>query len=767
MKTICLRLALFILLGTALLPVFSQKALAKDSYGLTWTVQATPSAVAIDTSSNIYYAGYLASGSAVQMNPNYNIDPITQTDGTKTATTGAIFLTKMNSDFTYNTTYIIEADSPKIVNDHNESISLTKIATDSARNIYLLGSFSGNVNFNPTNIGNPDFHFSGTDTWQFLMEITKDGTYGGAYIWQDNNITLRDITVDNNDNIFVLGQALNNTIDPFDINLDPIENSDPQHLEPGDTLGFYLEFWAGIPNTYGYSRVVRNTSSQYLEMDHIASTSTGDIIIYGAFATPTTQINFNGSNGLADNKISNGLNDIFLSQYASDGTYFSTYVIGGAHNESAEALGIDHNNNIYYSGSFGITSDTVNFNPTGNGSDDNIIATTDDQRFLTKINADGTYGYTDTWKTNSLNINKITFDSNNLPYLVGISAGTIDYDPHDASNNPDSTLLGFGANDGFMTVLNPDGTYNYAYVWGGSDDEKVADAAFDLSNNFFIAGSTKSLAINFDPTGQYNIVTNFGGGENGYLTEFSSVEITPSPTPTPTPSDTPTPTPSDSPTPTPTGTPTPTPSDSPTPTPVPSNNSSNNSSSGPQSFTCTNHSPVAPKIFQIAATTEKSTLHFVPSADPQNSYTISYGLYGDAGMYNVTFDYSDKSGAIPYTINSLADNATYYFKVRANNGCMPGEWSQTLSIKTPTSRGTVMSYAASNSTDFGSAGNASLGGSCSQYTVLPGDSLWRIAQKLLGAGNKYLQVWNANKTAFPSLNTSSIIRSGWTLSVGC
>src|ERR1035437_9497184 len=114
MKTTCLKLALFILLGTTLLSLFSQKALAKDSYGITWTVQATPSAVTVDLSNNIYYAGYLARSSSglvsVEMNPYYTLDPVHQVSDPQIATTGAIFLSKLNANLTYDKSYIIEAD---------------------------------------------------------------------------------------------------------------------------------------------------------------------------------------------------------------------------------------------------------------------------------------------------------------------------------------------------------------------------------------------------------------------------------------------------------------------------------------------------------------------------------------------------------------------------------------------------------------------------------------------------------------------------------
>src|SRR5664280_1759271 len=101
-------------------------------------------------------------------------------------------------------------DRPYIINNQNASISLTRIATDSASNVYLLGSFHGNVDFNPT--GGMDFHSSNGETWPFLLKMNADGTYGGTYFWENNNITLRDIIIDKSDNIYLLGQATNTTL---------------------------------------------------------------------------------------------------------------------------------------------------------------------------------------------------------------------------------------------------------------------------------------------------------------------------------------------------------------------------------------------------------------------------------------------------------------------------------------------------------------------------------------------------------------------------
>ncbi|MDD3148506.1 MAG: LysM peptidoglycan-binding domain-containing protein [Candidatus Riflebacteria bacterium] len=53
-----------------------------------------------------------------------------------------------------------------------------------------------------------------------------------------------------------------------------------------------------------------------------------------------------------------------------------------------------------------------------------------------------------------------------------------------------------------------------------------------------------------------------------------------------------------------------------------------------------------------------------------------------------------------------------------------------------------------------------------KHTVQSGDSLWRIAQKLLGDGNRYREIIEANKAKYPSLEKNpDLIFAGWELEV--
>lgn len=171
------------------------------------------------------------------------------------------------------------------------------------------------------------------------------------------------------------------------------------------------------------------------------------------------------------------------------------------------------------------------------------------------------------------------------------------------------------------------------------------------------------------------------GDSNSPLTSPVTSEETPSPTPTATPTDQPISYPEVSPTPTatPTATPTVTPDNN-------QNKNSNNGSSGggggtsaPSTPSCDNQKPKSgPKLYK-ALTTGKNeiTLYWEKAQDPVTHYVITYGLkpnqplYGNPNVGNVT----------QFAIKGLSGGVTYYFKVRAGNGCMPGDYSNELGIK--------------------------------------------------------------------------------------
>lgn len=61
-------------------------------------------------------------------------------------------------------------------------------------------------------------------------------------------------------------------------------------------------------------------------------------------------------------------------------------------------------------------------------------------------------------------------------------------------------------------------------------------------------------------------------------------------------------------------------------------------------------------------------------------YIVSYGTGGNTEQYSTSFEYRDAKGVITYAINHLDPKTTYSFKVQAANGCVTGDWSNTLVV---------------------------------------------------------------------------------------
>lgn len=100
----------------------------------------------------------------------------------------------------------------------------------------------------------------------------------------------------------------------------------------------------------------------------------------------------------------------------------------------------------------------------------------------------------------------------------------------------------------------------------------------------------------------------------------------------------------------------------------------------PASPQCTNTAPSsAPNLYQVVAANSTATVYFSPPSSSFDGFTITYGLDANADTYNATLSQGNTGAAVKYTINSLTPNTKYYFKVRANNGCATGPWSNVMS----------------------------------------------------------------------------------------
>lgn len=85
-----------------------------------------------------------------------------------------------------------------------------------------------------------------------------------------------------------------------------------------------------------------------------------------------------------------------------------------------------------------------------------------------------------------------------------------------------------------------------------------------------------------------------------------------------------------------------------------------------------------PDLFQIDASGTTAILYFTPIANTSH-YFISYSKNSNAEDHGVIADLGS-DGVQSYTIRELHGGAKYFFKVRGQNGCMPGNWSNIKSM---------------------------------------------------------------------------------------
>ena len=284
------------------------------------------------------------------------------------------------------------------------------------------------------------------------------------------------VATDSNGNIFVTGYFLGTA------DFDPGASADNKtSAGSGDVFltkinsnGFYA--WT---KTFGGGAFDSGKS--------VTTDSSGNIFVTGYFDGTA---DFDPGAG-TDNKTSAGTNDIFLTKINSDGSYGWTKTFGGTDNEVDKSVATDSSGNIFVTGSF---SGTADFDP-GAGTDNKTSVGANDI-FLSKINSDGTYGWTKTFGGTSFDEgSSVVTDSSGNIFVTGCFEGTIDFDPGAGTDNKTSA----GGSDIFLTKINSDGTYGWTKTFGGTSQDVGYSVTKDSSGNIFVTGKF-SGTVDFDPS---------------------------------------------------------------------------------------------------------------------------------------------------------------------------------------------------------------------------------------------------------------------------
>ncbi len=370
------------------------------------------------------------------------------------------------------------------------------VKLDPAGNIYICGR-TGSTNFsgNPvpgTPSGQP---LNGTGTAAFVAKISSSGTLifstyvGGT----DDKAFGAGVGVDSNGNVYLAGST---SAADF-----PTKNA-IQSAYQGSTDAFVLEL-----NSSGsalvYSTYLGGSELDYAETMEVDGN--GNAYVTGA----TSSTNFPTKNAMQA-AYGGGGEDAFAAKIAAGGTalIYSTY-IGGNSGDFSNGLAIDSSGNLYV---FGDTAST-NFplmNPFqpiygGGGADG----------WITKLGPTGNLLYsTYLGGTGGDSVRGARVDASGNLYLAGNTSS-----PNFPILNAIQPSYGGGANDAFVTVLNPTGSaLLYSTYIGGNGEDDAYDLRLDALGNVYIAGQTYST--NFPVVNP--IQSSNAGGDDAFLTKINS-----------------------------------------------------------------------------------------------------------------------------------------------------------------------------------------------------------------------------------------------------
>ncbi len=333
---------------------------------------------------------------------------------------------------------------------HSNDDFATGVAVAESGNVYVTGYFTGDVDFDPDDIG---------ETWGsassghsvYLSKFNSSCEFQWVRIFCDGegfyqNVS-EDIAVDFNENVYVVGGFIGSGID-----FDPgtgTDNHDSFHsmdsfLTKFDSSGNHqwALTWGGMDGS-GYQR----EDVAY----GVVTDSVGQLYVTGTFVG--LNVDLNPDPGLLETDFHDtvGEGDSFLSMFDSSGNFLWAGTWGGADNDVGNGIAVDSSQFVYVTGN---CSGTTDFDPDpvdeeirGVGSQHDI--------FLSTFDSSGDFQWVRVFGTTSSpesGYGVATYGSGCI-YTTGCFIdGTVDLAPHewpcdeDPSNHPSS-----GQEDIFLT----------------------------------------------------------------------------------------------------------------------------------------------------------------------------------------------------------------------------------------------------------------------------------------------------------------------------
>jgi hypothetical protein len=346
------------------------------------------------------------------------------------------------------------------------------VTTDPWGNVYITGYFRDTVNFG-ADFGITDNKTSSGEYDIFIIKINANGSYGWTKrLGGTSNDTGSGITSDAFGNVYVTGDF--RWVVDFGADFGTTDTK----TSAGEEDIFITRI--NPDGSYGGTKRLGGTSSD--RGIGITADPSGNVCITGSFKGT---VDFGADFGVTDTKTASyGVyEDIFITRINSIGTYGWTRRMGNISDDVGYSIALDSSGNVYVTGTFG---SAVNFGADFGVTDSKTSAGENDV-FITRINAYGTYGWTRRMGGDLDDYgNSITVDPSGNVYVTGIFRSTVNFGADFGATDSKTSA---GENDIFITKTNSNGSYGWSRRIGGGSYDYGDGIALDVSENIYITGA--------------------------------------------------------------------------------------------------------------------------------------------------------------------------------------------------------------------------------------------------------------------------------------
>lgn len=357
-------------------------------------------------------------------------------------------------------------------------IDLFTLTVDAANNVFVAGSFYGQVDFDP-GVGTYTLDAFGA-YHGFVLKLDSNGDFVWAkQLKGDTEISVLDIELDNDGNVFVVGEFID------EVDFDP---GAANFFMTSSVVGIRDAFILKLDNLGGFVWAKQLGGTDLVSALSISINASNQLFIAGGFKGT---IDFDPNAG-TNNLTSAGMDDAYVAKFDNNGSLIWVNQMSGTSRSAARSVFVSNEDEVYVTGYFENTLElAVDETPptlTSNGGNDIFIVKYNENGFFIDGISIGSTG-------SDLGYEIYVSNSGHI-YLGGYFENTVDFDPSSGT----TAFTSFGSHDGYVIKLGDCNSYT-------TDTHISCDSLVWINGITYTSSNNSAIYIMGNAAGCDSIIT--------------------------------------------------------------------------------------------------------------------------------------------------------------------------------------------------------------------------------------------------------------------